>query len=217
MTLDEISRELEATRKTAKTEFDPGRHKALLIGINDYDDSSWQRLQTPIRDVNEIKKLLTNDYLFSEEDVVLLENATFEEIISAFSKIRKETDENTNLFIYYAGHGYYDKIAQKAYWQPVDAELDSDSKWIIVDSITSNIKRANSKHILIVADSCYSGTLTRGSMSEMTNINTLHEKYIRKIFGKKITKIGPCFGSNLCKFLYLFAYHFSSFINLLLL
>jgi hypothetical protein len=156
-----------------------GKYTALVIGNNNYQH--LPNLRTPHNDAREIGKVLNEQYGFQVE---LLLDAGRDEFMDKLNELRGRVGENDNLLIYYAGHGYFDKVAQKAYWQPVDAELDSDSKWVIVDSITSNIKRASSKHILIVADSCYSGTLTRGSTSEMTTKNTLHERYIQKIYDK---------------------------------
>ena len=160
-------------------DFTFGKYTALIIGNNNYQH--LPNLRTPHNDAREIGKVLNEQYGFHVE---LLLDAGRDEFMDKLNELRGRVGENDNLLIYYAGHGYFDKVAQKAYWQPVDAELDSDSKWIIVDSITSNIKRASSKHILIVADSCYSGTLTRGTMSEMTTKNTLHERYIQKIYNK---------------------------------
>ena len=156
-----------------------GKYTALIIGNNTYQH--LPNLRTPHNDAREVGKILKEQYGFRVE---LLLDAKRDEFMDKLNEIRARVGEDDNLLIYYAGHGYYDKVAQKAYWQPVDSDLNSDSKWIIVDSITSNIKRANSKHILIVADSCYSGTLARGSMSDLTAKNILHEKYITKIFGK---------------------------------
>jgi hypothetical protein len=168
-------------KEVAKDEngFAFGKYTALVIGNNNYQH--LPDLRTPHNDAREIGKVLNEQYGFHVE---LLLDAGRDEFMDKLNELRGRVGENDNLLIYYAGHGYFDKVAQKAYWQPVDAELDSDSKWIIVDSITSNIKRASSKHILIVADSCYSGTLTRGSTSDLTTKNTMHERYIQKIFNK---------------------------------
>ncbi|MGV7220773.1 MAG: caspase family protein [Nitrospinales bacterium] len=171
---------LSAKGESKKDESLPfGKYTALVIGNNNYQH--LPNLRTPHNDAREIGKVLNEQYGFHVE---LLLDAGRDEFMDKLNELRGRVGENDNLLIYYAGHGYYDKVAQKAYWQPVDAELDSDSKWIIVDSITSNIKRASSKHILIVADSCYSGTLTRGSMADLTTKNTMHERYIQKIFDK---------------------------------
>ena len=53
----------------------------------------------------------------------------------------------------------------------------------MADDITTNIKRITSRHILVVADSCYSGTLTRG-----TSINTSSKgsrtEFLKKMMGR---------------------------------
>jgi hypothetical protein len=69
---------------------------------------------------------------------------------------------DANLLVYYAGHGYNDKETDKAYWLPVDATIDDQSNWIIADEITTGIKAIPARHVLVISDSCYSGTLTRG-------------------------------------------------------
>ena len=44
----------------------------------------------------------------------------------------------------------------------VDADIDDPSQWIANASITRQLKAMQAKHVLVIADSCYSGTLTRG-------------------------------------------------------
>lgn len=175
-----VERLAEGNEETQTRGLALGKYIALVIGNSAYQH--LPELRTPLSDARAVAQILEEQYGFQ---IQLLLDAGRDEFMDKLNEIRARVGENDNLLIYYAGHGYYDKVAQKAYWQPVDAELNSDSKWIIVDSITSNIKRANSRHILIVADSCYSGTLTRSSMSDFTSKKIAHEKYIAKILGKK--------------------------------
>ena len=69
--------------------------------------------------------------------------------------------EDDNLLLYYAGHGYYDEDVDLGYWLPVDADLESKRNWIRNSTITDTIKGMQAKHVLLVADSCFSGTLLR--------------------------------------------------------
>jgi hypothetical protein len=68
---------------------------------------------------------------------------------------------HNNLLIYYAGHGNIDERTKLGYWLPVDAEKDGTVNWISNETITNNLKAMESLHVLVIADSCYSGTLTR--------------------------------------------------------
>ncbi|MBI3601104.1 MAG: SUMF1/EgtB/PvdO family nonheme iron enzyme [Nitrospinae bacterium] len=92
---------------------------------------------------------------------------------------RKRLGEKDNLLIYYAGHGTFQKAADKAYWLPVDAQNDDNTDWIIVDDITSNIKTIASRHILIVSDSCYAGKMTRDASKELSTPG--RDEFIKKM------------------------------------
>jgi uncharacterized caspase-like protein len=134
-----------------------GRYYALIIGNNNY--TSLPKLNTAEADARAVERLLRETYGFQTK---LLVNATRAQIVSALSAYRRELPADANFLIYYAGHGYNDRDADKAYWLPIDAERDDQANWIIADEITTGIKTIPARHVLVVADSCYSGTLTRG-------------------------------------------------------
>ena len=67
------------------------------------------------------------------------------------------------VMIYYAGHGIVDPVTDLGYWLPVDAKQNSPANWVSNDDITNMLKAIPARHILVVADSCYSGTLTRAA------------------------------------------------------
>lgn len=133
----------------------PGYH-ALVIGNNDY--RFLPKLKTAEADAREVSALLRDDYGF---ETTLLLNATRAQTVSALSAYRRRLGLETRLLVYYAGHGYNDTAAEKTYWLPVDAEREDQSNWIIADEITSAIRVIPARQVLVVSDSCYSGTLTR--------------------------------------------------------
>lgn len=158
------------------TSYESGKYYALIIGNDDYQHLS--RLETAVNDATAVEKILKELYGFESK---LLLNATRKDILSAINDFRKKLIEQDNLLIYYAGHGEFDRSADKAYWLPIDAQRDDPSEWIIADDITSSIKRLSSRHVLIVSDSCYSGTLTRSAQTSLIN------KGDRDEFLKKMT------------------------------
>ena len=133
-----------------------GHYYALVIGINNY--KHLPKLTTAASDAQALATLLQSQYGF---ETTVLVDATRDQITKALNDYRRNLDENANLLIYYAGHGVYDKEADKAYWMPVDAESDDNSHWIMADDITTELKVIPARHILIISDSCYSGGLTR--------------------------------------------------------
>jgi hypothetical protein len=135
---------------------DYGKYYALVIGNNGYTD--LPRLRTALNDARAVSDLLETDYGFKVE---LLEDATRSEIVKSIYKLKGKVGGKDNLLIYYAGHGYLDPDSDEGYWLPVDATDDDDVNWIMTDSIVSKIRGMDAKHVMVVADSCFSGAITR--------------------------------------------------------
>ena len=139
-----------------------GSYYALVIGNNDYH--RLPKLETPVADANDISQILSSKYGFK---VTTLLNANRYDILSQLNKMREKVTEKDNLLIYYAGHGELDKVNQRGNWLPVDAEPDSTANWIPNVAITDILNASSAKHILVISDSCYSGSLTRSALSRL--------------------------------------------------
>jgi len=50
---------------------------------------------------------------------------------------------------------------ERGYWLPVDATEDTQVKWVPTTTITDALKAMDAKHVMLVVDSCYSGTFMR--------------------------------------------------------
>ncbi len=46
---------------------------------------------------------------------------------------------------------------------PVDADRDVQTNWISNSDVTATLRAIRAKHIMVVADSCYAGTLVRSA------------------------------------------------------
>jgi len=153
--VNETSYQKDSKNYDAKTDF--GKYYALIIGNNDYQ--YLQKLKTAKSDALSVANILRDKYQF-QVDVII--NAKRSDILVALNKYRKNLKREDNLLIYYAGHGILDKEGDEGYWLPVDATDNDQVNWISNSSVTSNIKAMDAKHVMIVADSCYAGKLTRG-------------------------------------------------------
>jgi len=140
--------------------------------------SPERQLKTAIKDAQDVATLLRTDYGFQ---VKLIIDGNREEIISALYESRRNLNPDDNLLIYYAGHGHFDSETGKAYWIPSDAKLTNPANWIIADDVTSAIKAVPARHILIVSDSCYSGTLTRAGDFGLSTLPSERERYLEKM------------------------------------
>jgi uncharacterized caspase-like protein len=139
-----------------------GGYHALVIGNQDYD--SLPDLDTAVGDAEAVASLLTERFGFK---TTLLRNANRYEILSALNRFRKELTEDDNLLVYYAGHGELDRVNLRGHWLPTDAEAHNTANWISNVSITDILNAMSVRHVLMIADSCYSGALTRSSLSQI--------------------------------------------------
>jgi TPR repeat protein len=147
------------TAKSAQAAVRNGKYYALVIGINQYH-SALPQLKTAVNDANAVAQLLQEQYGF-QVTKLLDKEATRAKILDTISAYKNTLNEEDNLLIYYGGHGSHDKDADKTYWLPVDAESSTSSNAIMEDDLTSKIKALPARHVLIIADSCYSGDLSR--------------------------------------------------------
>ncbi|MDP6772380.1 MAG: caspase family protein, partial [Anaerolineales bacterium] len=164
-----------AQASTSTPNFNYGNYHALVIGNDRY--RHLPQLSNAVNDANDVASLLRSKYRFN---VDLLTNATRNEIVSALYSLNSKISEQDNLLVYYAGHGELNKNIGEGYWLPVDAVDDNPVNWISNSTIISSVKGMKAKHVMVVADSCFSGALTRG-----VKIMELSPDYIKKIVEKK--------------------------------
>lgn len=134
-----------------------GAYHALIIGNNTYDSQQFPILTTAINDAEATEKVLREQYGFN---TTLLRNATRYDILAALNKLRETLTAQDNLLIYYAGHGELDDSGNRGFWLPVDAKQDDPRTWISNSAISDILNTIKSNHVMVVADSCYAGTLS---------------------------------------------------------
>jgi parallel beta-helix repeat protein len=160
------SEEFTVTRNSKKNTTEPivtddlnvnGKYYALIIGIQDYMDSSIKKLEEPLKDVQNIHNVLITNYTFEKENIVLLKNPQRTEIIETLDNLTQKLTQNDNLLIFYAGHGYWDENLKQGFWLPVNAKQNSRAEWISNSTIRDYISGIKAKHTLLIADACFSG------------------------------------------------------------
>lgn len=132
-----------------------GRKIALLIGVEAYREP-LPSLKTPTADVKSIGALLEGRLGYETR---ILKNATKDMMLEAFQALVDEVGEQDSLVVYYAGHGYILEADGLGYWLPADARTDTAQQWLSNKSVSEFLSAIRSKNIMLVADSCYSGTL----------------------------------------------------------
>jgi len=180
-----IIREAEKSRTASRATGGPviregGRNHALIIGVNRY--KNFDRLQTAVNDATGISNILKKDYGF-ETTLILDERATRQNIMREINRFKLDLNPEDRFLIYYAGHGYLDKVTDTSYWLPVDAERNDPTNWIESKSISDQLKRTRAAQVLVVADSCYAGTISR-SVDPVLAGRGSRESYLQKLRSK---------------------------------
>ena len=149
-----------AAAETASASAALGRYYAVVIGNDRYGNPDYPDLRSAAKDATAVARVLEQRYGF---DTRLLLNASRLETLTALDALRKTLGENDNLLIYYAGHGELSESGE-GHWVPVDGLSGRAESWISNRALSEVLDTLPAKRVLVVADSCYSGTMTRASV-----------------------------------------------------
>ncbi len=136
---------------------------ALIIGINDYIRAP--KLRYAINDANEMEKVLVEFYGFKWDKIIKLidREATKENIMKAFDKLRLSADKDDRVLIFFAGHGITVTLPdgrEKGYILPVDGSQDElITSAISTDQLNEISQLIKAKHLFFIMDACYGGLI----------------------------------------------------------
>lgn len=135
------------------------QYYALIIGVSNYPDQGIANLDKAALDAKKLHQLLGDQYAFPKQNMTLLLNPGRNQIIDAFEGMQNKVSPKDNLLIFYAGHGYWDENANTGYWLPTNAQETSKANWVRNSTISDYVKSIKARHVLLVADACFSGSI----------------------------------------------------------
>jgi len=147
-----------------------GAYRALVIGINDYKDPKIPNLKTAVNNAKEFANLLQTRYGF-KVTMLLDRQATRQGIMDKMRELAANSLPDESILIYYAGHGDLDRVLNDGWWVPVDATGGNPATYIDNNYVQRVMRGMKARHVLLVSDSCYSGTLFGESRSLPTVID----------------------------------------------
>ena len=158
-----------------------GSYRALLIGISNYNDPKIPDLETAVNDANAMAKLLRERYGFQVK-LLLNRKATREGIYRALRKLASSAKSDDSVLIYYAGHGDLDRTYDDGWWIPVDAKGGNPVTYLDNGQVQKAMRSMKARHVLLISDSCYSGTLF-GQARSMPQV--IDDKYYLNLYNEK--------------------------------
>ena len=170
--------------ETIKKRFSTGTNYAIVIGINNY--LHHPDLKTAVNDAEAVVRLLDEKYFFNHENMFLIKDrdATKDHIMRVFRDlVAEKVKKGDNVFVYYAGHGWFDDILKSGYWVTTEA-TKSPATFLENNTIYKFIAALDERgvqHVLLVSDSCFSGSFTKDHRAIETDID---DRYFREKYGK---------------------------------
>ena len=158
-----------------------GAYRALIIGINDYKDPKIPDLETAVSDATAMSELLSKNYGFQVK-LLLDQKATKEAIYLALRDLASSTKSDDSVLIYYAGHGDLDRTYNDGWWIPADAKGGNSVTYLDNVQVQKSMRNMNARHVLLISDSCYSGTLFGQTRAIPQSINN---KYYLNLYNEK--------------------------------
>jgi filamentous hemagglutinin family protein len=144
----------------------PGRRIALMFALQNYNDDGVPDLGTPHSDAVLVSAALRERLGFETR---VVRDATREQMLDQLRALGRELIEEDQVVVYFAGHGYSFSGTDLAFWLPVDAEITRANAWISSADISRLLHRMPARQILLVADSCYSGSFAGAGLSGVSD------------------------------------------------
>jgi len=165
---------------------DTGENHALIIGINNYEE--WSKLKSPVKDAEEMAKILSVKYNFKKSNITLLtdnskEKPTLGNILASINKYMDSMTAKDNLLVFFSGHGAEDDQGE-TYWVPINGKKNVKMTWIKHSDLCKEIfasEKFKVKNLCILTDSVFSSNLIR---SKSTSLTPYDLRYAEKISEK---------------------------------
>ena len=159
-----------------------GKNHALIIGISNYDE--WPKLESPVKDAEEIAKILTEKYNFKKSNITILTDTTKEKpekdiILDFLDNYLKKLTEQDNFLVFFSGHSEEDDEGE-TYWIPKDGRKNKSRTWLSHTELGREYfasEKLKAKNLEIFSDSeLLVGQMSSGWKVRSNNVKSLHIK-----------------------------------------
>ncbi|MEQ8788706.1 MAG: caspase family protein [Pirellulaceae bacterium] len=144
-----------------------GEDHAIFIATDNYDAPEWTKLSNAVADAKAIRNVLVQQYGFKEGNATLLIDKPRDDVIEEIQKFQdysqlKYLQPEDRLFVFIAGHGYYNGQRKDGYIVMKDSQSPKKPKWwksyIDHDDLRTTLEKLDCRHVFVVIDACYSAT-----------------------------------------------------------
>jgi len=158
---------------------------ALIIATDKYDN--WDDLSNPINDAETIASILKEKYAFTTE---VIENPTLEEINDKlFDYNTRKFNPQDQVFIFFAGHGYFDETLGEGYVVASNSLLNDKGKttYLSHNILRERLDNIKCDHIFLAMDVCFGGTFDK-KLAKARGADAMEEAMDQQYLVKKLSK-----------------------------
>lgn len=174
-------------------------NRALIVGVGEYQDSDIHRLAGIDLDVN-IMKDVAELLGFADDEIRVLTDsrATSENIEEGIKSWLGSAGQNDKVFLYYSGHGAYipdksgderdgnDEVILGYNTKVVQHNGHATLEGVVIDdNIEVLLNNLRSRNVLVMFDSCHSGTASKGLTLDLQTRDMRIERLETKSFQYK--------------------------------
>ena len=165
---------------------DANRKDYALIFVTDKYDN-WGDLVNPVYDGTTIESILKEKYGF---EVEIVQDATNDEVLSKlYDYNTKQFNVQDQLFIFFAGHGYFDETLGEGYVVASNSLMDDKAKtsYIPHTVLRQRIDNIKCEHIFLTMDVCFGGTIDP-LLARSRNVDVYRETSDSEYLVRKLSK-----------------------------
>ncbi|MCS7004423.1 MAG: caspase family protein [Cytophagales bacterium] len=147
---------------------------AVVIGNRDYIAKDIPSVDFAIHDARAIKEYLIKMLGFKEENIIYIENATQANFNAIFGTENNhkaklfnymKPNRQSDIFIYYSGHGAPDPESKEGYFVPVDCDPSLVKfNGYSLSTLYTNLSKLDYRTCTVVIDACFSGSSEKGML-----------------------------------------------------
>lgn len=145
---------------------------AVIIGNRDYSSIDIPNVDYAIRDAQIVKQVFRDVIGIEEENIYYIENAKssdfnkiFGTAIEAKGLLYNWATHESDVFIYYSGHGAPDTNNKDAYFVPIDSDVNFIRlNGYPVKQLYKNLGELKARSVTVIIDSCFSGISQAGKI-----------------------------------------------------
>lgn len=155
---------------------------AVVIGNKNYTQAGLPNVDYAQRDASVVRDYLVKTFGFLEKNIIYIEDAS----AARFNEVFGSRDHyagrlynyikpgESDVFIYYSGHGAPDLNNKGAYFVPVDANPNFISlSGYSLDTLYQNLAQLPARAITVVLDTCFSGNSAGGFLLKNISPNMI--------------------------------------------